>query len=80
MIAHVWNHEHEPDSMSPCTDCYALAYAYPEPEPDCPELRRLEEAFLDDPMTAATGMGGEMLPLVRQAHFRKHPDCPAKEA
>jgi hypothetical protein len=45
----------------------------PEPEPDeCLELEREVSQFLDDPITSYYGVGGEMMPLVRSSHRRRH--------
>jgi hypothetical protein len=38
----------------------------------CPELLEALDRFYDDPMTAATGMGGEMSSLVVKNHVARH--------
>jgi hypothetical protein len=44
----------------------------PEVDEECPELVLELDAFLDDPITRYYGVGGEMLPLVRSSHRRRH--------
>jgi len=41
-------------------------------ETDCPELNKVLEAFYDDPITIAYGVGSECAPLVIRAHRKAH--------
>jgi hypothetical protein len=48
-------------------------------EGECPELVLELDALLDDPITDYFGVGGEMVPLVRAGHRRRHGCRPARE-
>lgn len=37
---------------------------------DCPEYQQNADAFLEDPITEAYGVGAEMLPLIARGHVR----------
>jgi len=46
------------------------------PVEPCEQLGRELDAFFDDPITIAYGVGGECSPLVIAAHKERHVGCP----